>query len=541
MKKWAVKKAALMIFSLSALMHMATWIKANHTRKERIVRSLVDTYIFNNAQYTCTGRNEGSCLATEISKKFCSREDSLLCKVESRLDFSINQLLDLPLPEYPQHLCCQGRQSDFKAFDGCLQKQDFELHCPFSQQCLFSSDSTSVCVEGENLCFCDVDAWLPCTAMEPTGDDNVVANAIFKPLVFIMVNLVLFVLSYWIGYFAVVLELEAIVGSLLCSGILNVDFEAQGRIGVSIYIAEPYENNESALLITCGMFFILNLQSTLSRLDRFRLTGTKQLVTLHVLKWIVGALLLFQMIVTEQFVGLLSADVNTRQASSSNEPSMPQKAKAKLMQLMVGFDRIARMHGLDYWMAGGTLLGTVRNGGFVPWDDDVDLGATSATVHRLLNDPAVRSTMHADGFGFRYADYIYRFYRLDGSPGYMDVFEYERDPSGKVFRVEGVLGFLGQTYKDIYRLKACPNRLRWPREYLEARELFPLRNLTLNGRAFLAPSAPEPYLDRSFGSLLTRSWPMSWPTGQPGPDLRGKYWRVPVKTHTHDIQWGDDE
>lgn len=44
-----------------------------------------------------------------------------------------------------------------------------------------------------------------------------------------------------------------------------------------------------------------------------------------------------------------------------------------LYEMLLEVDRICRGHGIDYQLYAGTALGALRHGGFIPWDDDLDL------------------------------------------------------------------------------------------------------------------------------------------------------------------------
>ena len=69
------------------------------------------------------------------------------------------------------------------------------------------------------------------------------------------------------------------------------------------------------------------------------------------------------------------------------------------LELLKEFDRICRKHSIAYNVSFGTLLGAIRHGGFIPWDDDIDVTLLAEDFNRL--DEIMQAELDADKYYFR--------------------------------------------------------------------------------------------------------------------------------------------
>ena len=123
----------------------------------------------------------------------------------------------------------------------------------------------------------------------------------------------------------------------------------------------------------------------------------------------------------------------------------------KLLQVMDVFHAFCKEQGLTYYMLGGTMLGAYRHRGFIPWDDDIDIGMPRADYEKLLE---LKESMPY-GFGLRHhrfesgipyafahfedvnTTYIEQRRSKDTYVGgvYLEIFPLDTAPAGKFSRI----------------------------------------------------------------------------------------------------------
>ena len=202
-------------------------------------------------------------------------------------------------------------------------------------------------------------------------------------------------------------------------------------------------------------------------------------------------------------------------------PGVLQRLQERERELLRVFDALCREHGLIYFIDGGTCLGAVRHGGFIPWDDDVDVAmpikdyvkflklAPSAlpagySLHTSMNTPgftALWAKIFIDGTRFNDANAV----AAGTEQGiFLDVFPFcplDSDEARARAQLRGCNFWQKLSYLKGFSNPKLPKGTR----------LRPLVQLALNLAHQVAKHVPQKLIVRKFGaSAKPRTPSLQW-------------------------------
>lgn len=79
----------------------------------------------------------------------------------------------------------------------------------------------------------------------------------------------------------------------------------------------------------------------------------------------------------------MKSAINTPGVKESVDPDSIKQKQSEILKAYKKVFRACNRHGLKLFLQGGTLLGKVRHDGFIPWDDDIDLGLIRRDYDKL--------------------------------------------------------------------------------------------------------------------------------------------------------------
>lgn len=160
----------------------------------------------------------------------------------------------------------------------------------------------------------------------------------------------------------------------------------------------------------------------------------------------------------------------------------PRKVRA-LYQLMKDVHELFEAQNIIYWIDSGTLLGAVRHGGLIRWDDDLDLCIDQHDEEKLLALKPLLDTLDFKVLPTRFG------WTIKAKGCCCDIFLMKEKKGKYIYADPGTQMYFAQ-------------RDDGPIYYTQD-ELFPLRPYTFGALSVWGPQDPYPYLNNYYKEWQT--------------------------------------
>lgn len=153
-------------------------------------------------------------------------------------------------------------------------------------------------------------------------------------------------------------------------------------------------------------------------------------------------------------------DTNSLRERYSPEGSLLRQYQNKMVEEIMFIDKICKEHNITYFLSGGSALGAVRHGGFIPWDDDLDIALFKDDFKKLvkllesLDDE--KYVLHSQRNDF---NYIFPFPKFREKQG--NTYGNNPKPPRGLYRYKGVGVDIFCVDKDSYKTSIVTTKLKW--------------------------------------------------------------------------------
>jgi hypothetical protein len=194
----------------------------------------------------------------------------------------------------------------------------------------------------------------------------------------------------------------------------------------------------------------------------------------------------YHLIIAPLIILLSLASTSLFSVDDPFEPCSPEIVQI-IYQTLLDVHDFFYQNNIPYWIDSGTLLGAVRNGGLIKWDDDLDLCIFEEHEKELLKLFPILKLAGYEMIGMPFG---YKIYPANG----LDI------PSGRPWKHPGCDIFIMTTdgSKAFYKLRCSKER---GAENLEINlsDILPLRTYFFGPLAVMGPRNPLPYLKDWYG------------------------------------------
>ena len=222
-----------------------------------------------------------------------------------------------------------------------------------------------------------------------------------------------------------------------------------------------------------------------------------------------------------------------------------QLRKIQLLELylMCGLKKYCNEIGVKFWLRGGSALGAFRHRGFIPWDDDVDLGMIREDFDKLTDYVNSNSKDFEITYFYHPECKVAKFvFRNEKCPIFIDIFPFDwcewensdefwakwmkdkNELANKVKSLNHKVGYAKElAHNEIEKIEYLNNKLKnkysqknngtaicyaIEQVYPKAKRVFaknmvfPLKMVEFEGQMFYSPAKTEEYLKFYYGNYM---------------------------------------